>query len=213
MREADIVLVCSRLEAFGRVGVEAMLLGKPVIYAAAGGSLEYMVDGYTGIAYPPGDAGALAQAIRRLADDPTVRQTLGRQAQAYARGRFNREAYGGQVFQKLCALRAMSCSRAVMPSIMQSLVGSALSELAAAREQVCDLSARLEAAKREIAGLRRTVVSAEQWQRRWIKRAFSRWHPPGTNRERVGPLKRLERALRKRRKRLAESSRRFRISK
>ena len=242
MRETDIILVCSRREAFGRVGVEAMLLGKPVIYASAGGSLEYMVDGHTGLSYPPGDAGALAAAIRHLAADPGARQALGRQAQTYARARFSREAYGGEVFRKLCGLRAKSCAGAIMPSIVQPLVGSALSELATLKEQAGELvtrleaargelttrleatkgelttrleatkgelTTRLEAAKGEIDDLRRTVASAEQWQRRWVKRAFSRWHPPGMAPERVGWLKRLERSLRKRRKRLAKSIRRI----
>ena len=212
MREANIILVCSRREAFGRVGVEAMLLGKPVIYAGAGGSLEYMVDGHTGISYPPGDAGALAEAIRRLAADPGARQALGGQAQAYARARFNREAYGGEVFRRLCSLRAESRAGAVMPSIVQPLVGSALSELAALVEQANEFATRLEAAKGDIAELRRTVASAEQWQRRWVKRAFSRWHPPGMTPDQVSPLKRLKRSLCKRRKRLAESLRRFRVS-
>lgn len=212
MREADIILVCSRREAFGRVGAEAMLLGKPVIYTGGGCSLEYMVDGYTGLSYPPGDAGALAESIRHLAADPGAREALGKQAQAYARARFSREAYGGEVFQKLCGLRARSCAGAVMPSILQPLVASALSELAGLQEQAGELLARLEAAMGEIAELRRTVASAEQWQRRWVKRAFSRWHPPGMTPDQVGPLKRLKRSLRKRCKRLAESIRRFRIS-
>ncbi len=66
MRQTDIVLACSRHEAFGRTVVEAMLLGKPVVYAAAGGFVESMIADRTGLPYPPGDAAALASQIRRL---------------------------------------------------------------------------------------------------------------------------------------------------
>src|SRR5262249_44886844 len=96
MRETDIVLVCSRCEAFGRVTLEGMLLGKPVIYAATGGPGEYMVDGDTGVAYRPGEPASLAAAVRLLLD-PARRANLGAQARAYARSRLPPENYGGEI--------------------------------------------------------------------------------------------------------------------
>jgi glycosyltransferase involved in cell wall biosynthesis len=68
---ADVVLMCSRAEAFGRVTVEAMKRGRPVIAAASGGSPEIVEDGATGLLYPPGDARALAGRCAALlaADD------------------------------------------------------------------------------------------------------------------------------------------------
>lgn len=60
---ADLVLVCSRHEAFGRTTVEAMVAGKPVIGADAGGTAEIISDGETGILYPPGDVQGLAERI------------------------------------------------------------------------------------------------------------------------------------------------------
>jgi glycosyltransferase involved in cell wall biosynthesis len=106
MRETDIILVCSRREAFGRVALEAMRLGKPVVYAAAGGMLEYMVDGQTGLAYPPGNIQALTQALRRLITDEPLRARLGDQGRRYAQERFNRQSYGGEVYHQLIHLRA-----------------------------------------------------------------------------------------------------------
>jgi FkbM family methyltransferase len=132
MRETDIILVCSRLEAFGRVGLEGMLLGKPVVFAAVGGSLEYMVDGRTGLSYPAGDAGRLAEAIRQLLADPAKRASLGTEAQRAARTRFSREAYGGEVYRNLCALRMRGAVCARMPSIVQPLLGPAKSGAAGA---------------------------------------------------------------------------------
>lgn len=63
--EARAVLVPSR-EEFGITAVEAQAAGKPVIAAAAGGALETVVDGETGILAALDDPDAFAQAIRDL---------------------------------------------------------------------------------------------------------------------------------------------------
>ena len=71
-------------EPFGQVIVEGMAAGLPVIAAAAGGPLEIIRDGEDGLLTPPGDVDALASALRRLADDPALRQRLGEAARAAA---------------------------------------------------------------------------------------------------------------------------------
>ncbi|BDO42841.1 glycosyltransferase [Cellulomonas sp. NTE-D12] len=68
----DAVAITSRSEAFGRVPFEATEFGLPLIYAEAGGPAEYLRPGETGLAYPVGDAEALAAAIRRLHDEPQL---------------------------------------------------------------------------------------------------------------------------------------------
>jgi glycosyltransferase involved in cell wall biosynthesis len=75
--QADIVVIPSRYESFGLVAVEAMMLGKPVISTIAGGIPEVVEHGVTGILIPPGDARALAEAIRRLIDDADLRARMG----------------------------------------------------------------------------------------------------------------------------------------
>ncbi len=73
----DIVVHASVVpEPFGQVVVEAMATGIPVIAADAGGPAETITDGVNGILCPPGDAVVLAAAIRRLADDPALRDRL-----------------------------------------------------------------------------------------------------------------------------------------
>jgi glycosyltransferase involved in cell wall biosynthesis len=52
-------------EAFGLVASEAWLHGRPVIASAVGGLAERVKDGENGLLVPPGDARALADAIRR----------------------------------------------------------------------------------------------------------------------------------------------------
>jgi glycosyltransferase involved in cell wall biosynthesis len=105
---ADVALTCSRLEAFGRATVEAMKLGRPVVAAASGGTLELVRDGWSGLLYPPGDARALADRIERLHRDPELLRELGRNARAWARATFTRERYADgllAVFEDVLARR------------------------------------------------------------------------------------------------------------
>ncbi len=61
---ADAVVSASTdPEAFGRVIIEAQAMGRPVVATDHGGAKESIVPGETGWLAPPGDAGALAQAI------------------------------------------------------------------------------------------------------------------------------------------------------
>jgi hypothetical protein len=74
---ADIAVIPSRYESFGLVAVEAMMFGKPVISTRVGGIPEVVEDGVTGIPVPPGDAQALAEAMRRLIGDAELRARMG----------------------------------------------------------------------------------------------------------------------------------------
>lgn len=69
-------------EPFGRVLIEAMALGRPVIAPREGGPLVIVVDGETGLLAEPRSADALAAAIRTLLDDPGGRAAMGRAARA-----------------------------------------------------------------------------------------------------------------------------------
>jgi len=67
-------------EPFGQVVIEGMAAGRPVIASAAGGPLEIITDEVDGLLFPSGDVVELAERLRRLADDPTLAERLGRQA-------------------------------------------------------------------------------------------------------------------------------------
>lgn len=87
---ADVVVHTSvRPEPFGRVILEGMLLGKPVIAAGAGGVPELIEDGRTGILVPPGDAEALAAALKRVLADPEVAAALGQAGRVSAEQKFS----------------------------------------------------------------------------------------------------------------------------
>ena len=55
---------------------EAMALGKPVVATRAVGTADYVRDGENGLLVEPGDAGALADAIQRLLQNPDLARSL-----------------------------------------------------------------------------------------------------------------------------------------
>lgn len=93
MRAATVVVHSSTYpEPFGRVIVEGMLAGRPVIAARAGGVTEIVNDGETGWLVPPNDPGALARAIAAVIDDPAGAASVAARGAAHARANFSRDA-------------------------------------------------------------------------------------------------------------------------
>jgi len=75
-------------EGLGVVLLEAMNLGVPVIGSRIGGIVDIVVDGESGLLVPPGDAIALAAALRRVLTDTEVARRLGRAGQDRVRKDF-----------------------------------------------------------------------------------------------------------------------------
>lgn len=86
---ADVLAVPSREEAFGRVAVEGMLAGVPVVAARTGGLPEIIVSGKTGLLVDPGNAQDLAAALRTLLNDPDHAAALAAAARRAAEQRFS----------------------------------------------------------------------------------------------------------------------------
>lgn len=74
-------------------------------------------------------------------------------------------------------------------------------QLRAQQSESRRLKGELQAQQNENRRLNEVVKSAEQWQTFWFRRIFNRWHPPGASREKIGFMRKLERSIRKRRKR------------
>jgi glycosyltransferase involved in cell wall biosynthesis len=64
-------------EPFGRVLLEAMALGKPLVASNAGGVPEIVIHGTTGLLFEPGNADALAGCLRQLLSDPPSARAFG----------------------------------------------------------------------------------------------------------------------------------------
>jgi glycosyltransferase involved in cell wall biosynthesis len=83
MDAMDVVLHTSVTpEPFGRVLIEAMALGRPLIAPREGGPLVIVADGETGLLVEPRDPAALGAAIDALLDDPARRAAMGHAARA-----------------------------------------------------------------------------------------------------------------------------------
>jgi len=76
-------------EGLGVVLLEAMNHGTPVIASRVGGIPDIVEDGVSGLLVPPGDADALAAAIRRVLDDPALARGLGEAGRRRLREQFS----------------------------------------------------------------------------------------------------------------------------
>jgi len=92
MAELDLLVHPADNESFGRVVIEAMAAGLPVVGVRGGGVGEIVVHGETGLLAPPDDAAALALAIERLARDPALRARLGAAGRRRAEQLYSLEA-------------------------------------------------------------------------------------------------------------------------
>ena len=76
-RAADALVFPSEWEEpFGLVPLEAMACGTPVVATGVGGSGEFLLDPGNCVRFEAGDPADLAAAVRRLADDPVLRERL-----------------------------------------------------------------------------------------------------------------------------------------
>jgi D-inositol-3-phosphate glycosyltransferase len=79
-RSADVVACTPRYSSAGRVSLEAMACGVPVVGYAMGGIADAVVDEVTGRLVPPGDVRALGVTLRRLLADNAGRFAYGHAA-------------------------------------------------------------------------------------------------------------------------------------
>lgn len=86
---SQVAVVPSLYEGFSFPAVEAMSCGVPLV-TTTGGALPEVVgaDGRTALLVPPGDAGALASAVKKLLDDEPLRNRMARSARERVLERF-----------------------------------------------------------------------------------------------------------------------------
>ena len=96
MRRACVFVLPSMSEGLGRVVVEAMATGTPVIGSQVGGIPEMVEDGVTGFLVQPGDETMLAERLRWILEHPDEAWEMGRRAHAFAkRSSPPRHTWGG----------------------------------------------------------------------------------------------------------------------
>jgi glycosyltransferase involved in cell wall biosynthesis len=87
--EADILALPSFAENLPVSVIEGMAAGLAVVATPVGAVEDIVVDGQSGLLVPPGDVEALAEALRRLVEDPALRERLGTAAMAIHRQRLD----------------------------------------------------------------------------------------------------------------------------
>ncbi len=109
MAACDLVAHTSTApEPFGRVIVEAMLCGRPVVAAAAGGAKEIVEHGKTGWLVPPGNAAKLADIITTACDHPSQTEAIAEQGRKRAQQQFDLTVVNAQINQLLKETMFMS---------------------------------------------------------------------------------------------------------
>ena len=99
----------TQYEALGRTGIEAMLMGVPVVAHNVGGIPGYIKHEKTGLLVERGDSSAMAECVARLLRDPGFAQGIVSRAEPFVRQRFSADdiardylelAYGPLVHKK-----------------------------------------------------------------------------------------------------------------
>jgi glycosyltransferase involved in cell wall biosynthesis len=104
----DIFVLPSLSEALSNSLMEAMACGCPVIASDVGGNPELVRDEERGLLFEPGNVGALAEALHRLIEDPSLRNTLAGNGERFIRREFSRAASANRmaaIYEELLAKR------------------------------------------------------------------------------------------------------------
>jgi len=108
-QRVTIYAFTSRNEGFGLTLLEAMAAGAALVAARAGAAEEVVRDGDTGVLVPPGNADALAEALRPLMADPAKAQEMGARARAQILAEYDADREAArivEVYRSVWAARA-----------------------------------------------------------------------------------------------------------
>lgn len=95
----DALVVPSEREPFGRMIVEGMLAGLPVIAPDDGAAPEILQHRDTGLLVPAHEEFSFAIALREIMSDPGLAHGLGKAAKAHALSRFDPKHIAAEMAQ------------------------------------------------------------------------------------------------------------------
>jgi glycosyltransferase involved in cell wall biosynthesis len=110
IRAADLSVLVSTKEGLSNTLLESLAAGRPVIASAVGGNAE-VVSPEVGVLVPPGDADALATALRRLLSSPDEAAQMGARGRRWVRSEFSVERMVAEttaLYDDLLGVRAVS---------------------------------------------------------------------------------------------------------
>jgi glycosyltransferase involved in cell wall biosynthesis len=91
LSQVRVLLVTSRSEGFGRMAVDAMAYGVPVVANPVGGLFEVIQPGVTGFLAEKDQVGSFVAQTSRLLDDDALRRAMGQRGRALVAERFSLE--------------------------------------------------------------------------------------------------------------------------
>lgn len=101
MKLADVGIMSSRQEAFGRVTFEYLAIGKPVLGTNSGGTTELVVDGQNGFLYRWGDVDSLAAGLSHYAKNKELIAKHSKKAAEHAVDMLSSEYNPEILFEKI----------------------------------------------------------------------------------------------------------------
>jgi glycosyltransferase involved in cell wall biosynthesis len=107
LRNARAFVLPSISEGLGRVVLEAMATGTPVIGSHVGGIPDMVQDRVSGFLVSPGDEKALAEKLRWVLEHPEETRAMGRSARRFAERFFSTDAYVGSYRQIFTAVQSL----------------------------------------------------------------------------------------------------------
>lgn len=96
---ATLLALPSAQETTPMVVAQAMAAGKPVVATPVGGVPEMVRDGESGFLVPVGDAGALAEAILKILENPELRTRLGREGRRLAEENYRADVVARRTYE------------------------------------------------------------------------------------------------------------------
>ena len=94
MRAVDLLVVPTTSQEPAALSLmEGMAMGRPLVASRTGGTPELIVDGGTGLIFPPGDAAALGRQVAALLADPERRRRMGEAGRARMEREFTVEKH------------------------------------------------------------------------------------------------------------------------
>jgi len=100
--EANITLVCSRGEGFGKTIIESMALGTPVICSNTGGAKEIIEKVDSRLLFKEGDYKSLESAIVHLMQDDSWYEIISKKGRQVVEENFDEELYVNKIYQVIC---------------------------------------------------------------------------------------------------------------
>lgn len=89
LSQARIMIVTSKSEGFGRMAIEAMSVGIPVVSNPVGGLLEIIQEGQTGFFAKMNDIDSFTEIIDKILDDSDLQKSIGNRARIFVKAHFS----------------------------------------------------------------------------------------------------------------------------